>query len=130
MDQVQQNCQDNHQQVLQVLGEERLKSIEQQEESLSVIKHQLDATETTSHTTMSLAGDALQGLLEIKNLVVSLSQTVINPQVEASHTHCMRGLDPTKELPVTLEDALGRPLEIPAQWLDTLEWNVCFFQPP
>lgn len=79
-----------------MLEEQRLKSIEQQEEmeGLSDIKRQLDATEMTSRTAMSNVEDALQGLLEIKDLVVSLSQTVVNLQATASPTHCMRGLDP------------------------------------
>ncbi|KAJ6789712.1 hypothetical protein PWT90_00576 [Aphanocladium album] len=124
IDQVQQLCQTNHQQVLQRLAEQHEKSIEPPAESLGLIKRQLDAIETTSRTSMSMIGDVLQGVLQIKNLVFSLSKTVVNLQIMASHTHCMRGLDPTKELPVILEDALGRPLEIPAQWLDTLEWNA------
>lgn len=75
---------------------------------------------------MALIGDALQGLLKIKKLVMSLSQTLVNLQVTASHTHRVRGPDPTREFPVILEDALRRPLKIPAQWLDRLGEMLVF----
>ncbi|UPK95737.1 hypothetical protein LCI18_006672 [Fusarium solani-melongenae] len=72
------------------------------------------------------AADTFYGMLEVKALLFQMSQTVINLQVMASHSMFLRPLDPTKELPVILEDALGNELPIPAQWLDSLEWEVLY----
>lgn len=125
---VQQICQDNHCQVQQMLEQQRLKNdnhARERNDQFDYIQAQLGKSEKTSSTIMSRASDTLQCILEIKQLIVSMSQTITQRQISASNSNCIRTLDPTKELPVMLEDALGRHLEIPAQWLDTLQWNVC-----
>ncbi|KAJ2975276.1 hypothetical protein NQ176_g5608 [Zarea fungicola] len=127
VDQVQQICQDSHHQLLRLLEEQRLKAADhfkEQNEKLCLVQNQISATEQTSRTLMCLAGDALKGILEVKDHVVSISQAVMRLQISASHSQCMRSLDPTRELSVILEDSLGRQIPIPSQWLDTLEWNA------
>lgn len=121
-------CKDSHQQVLSLFEEQKSKNdahFDAQNEKFIYIQNQLGAVENASRTITSIAGDTLQSILEVKEAVLSTSQAVINLQVSASQAQCMRSLDSTKELPVILEDALGRQIPIPAQWLDTLEWNVC-----
>lgn len=111
-----------------MLEQQRLKNdshAKEQNEQFKAIQAQLGKAEKSSRSIMSLAGDALHGILEVKDLVISMSQNVINLQILASNSNYFRTLNPTKELPVILEDALGRPLEIPARWLDKVQWNVC-----
>lgn len=95
-----------------------------QHEKLDQIQTQLGATERNSRTILTLARDALRGASAVKDLLSSVAEVVANLQIMASNAALMRSLDSTKGLPVVLEDALGRPLEIPAEWIDTLEWNV------
>ncbi|KAL6411861.1 hypothetical protein AUP68_04240 [Ilyonectria robusta] len=97
---------------------------EKQAEKLKDISHQFVVQEKSGRDVLGLAKATFCGILEAKALLVEISQTVINLQVMASHSTFLRPLDPTKELPVVLEDALGNELPIPAQWLDSLEWEV------
>lgn len=128
IDQVQKLCQAEHQQVLEFFEKQHLEhnaQLEKQNEKLDTMHNQLCTTETNSRSLLSLAGDALQGILEVRDLVVSMSRNIISLQISATQTQCMRSLDPTKELSVILEDSLGRHIPIPAEWIDTLEWSVC-----
>lgn len=123
IDQVEQICQNNHLQVLEIIREQKLEDVTHrkiQDERLNRIHNQLGAVEQSSSSIISIGREMLQGILEVKDLVVSLSQAVVSRQISASNTQYMRSMDSTKELPVIVEDALGRLLEIPAQWLDTL----------
>lgn len=97
---------------------------ENQAEKLEDMSQQLVTQEKSNRDILGLAKDTFYGMLEVKALLVQISQTVINLQAIASNSMFLRPLDPTKELPVILEDALGNELPIPAQWLDSLEWEV------
>ncbi|KAH7254936.1 hypothetical protein MRS44_016409 [Fusarium solani] len=99
---------------------------ENQAQKLEDVSQQLVTQEKSSRDILGLAKDTFCGMLEVKALLVQISQTVINLQVMATHSMFLRPLDPTKELPVILEDALGNELPIPAQWLDSLEWEVLY----
>lgn len=88
------------------------------------MSQQLVTQEKSSRDILRLAKDTIYSILEVKALLIQISQTVINLQAMASNSMFLRPLDPTKELPVILEDALGNELPIPAQWLDSLEWEV------
>lgn len=114
--------------MLELLEKQKLDcdvQFEKQTEQLGAMQIQLSTVEQKGSTLLSMASDALKGILEVKDLLVSMSQAVISLQISATQTQFMRSLDPTKELSVTLEDSLGRHIPIPAEWLDTLEWAVC-----
>ncbi|RSL90954.1 hypothetical protein CEP51_000518 [Fusarium floridanum] len=99
---------------------------ENQAEKLEDMSQQLVVQEKSNRDILGLAKDTFSSILEVKALLVQISQTVINLQVMATNSMFLRPLDPTKELPVILEDALGNELPIPAQWLDSLEWEVFY----
>ncbi|KAL6364619.1 hypothetical protein LRP88_02022 [Fusarium phalaenopsidis] len=99
---------------------------ENQAKKLEDVSQQLVTQEKSSRDILGLAKDTFYGMLEVKALLIQISQTVVNLQIMASHSMFLRPLDPTKELPVILEDALGNELPIPAQWLDSLEWEVLY----
>lgn len=100
------------------------KQAETQLQKLDEVNKQLVTQGKGTWSILASAKDALSGIIEVKNLLIQVSQNVIDLQVTASHSMSLRPLDPTKGIPVILEDALGRPLEIPAQWVDTIEWEV------
>ncbi|KAK8929294.1 hypothetical protein VCV18_001956 [Metarhizium anisopliae] len=93
-------------------------------QKLGEVSRQLDVQEKGGRAILAVAKDAFRGIIEVKKLLAQVSQNVIDLQVVASNSICIRPLDPTRGVPVILEDALGRSLEIPAQWIDTLEWEV------
>ncbi|KAH7146239.1 hypothetical protein EDB81DRAFT_486124 [Dactylonectria macrodidyma] len=99
---------------------------EKQAEKLEDMSQQLVVQEKSSWDFLGLVKDTFCGILEVKALVVQISQTVINLQVMASHSKFLHPLDPTKELPAVLEDALGNELPIPAEWLGSLEWETLY----
>lgn len=66
----------------------------------------------------------LGAIIEVKAMVSQLTQSVLDLQVSISNVFFLRTLDPTRELPVILEDALGRNIPIPAEWLDSLDWDA------
>ncbi len=122
-----QHMQSGQEEVLSLLKKQRTeneKRAAMQDEKLGQIQSRIGVTEQNSCTILTLARDTLRGMLAVKSLLDSISEGVANLQIAASNAAAIRSLDPTKGLPVVLEDALGRPLEIPAQWIDTLEWNV------
>ncbi|KAL2674038.1 hypothetical protein Neosp_012484 [[Neocosmospora] mangrovei] len=102
------------------------RSSENQTKTLENMNQQLAAQEKSGRDILGLVKDTFSGILEVKSLLLQISQTVINLQAMASHSMFLRPLDPTKELPVILEDALGNELPIPAQWLDSLQWEVLY----
>ncbi|RMJ17157.1 hypothetical protein CDV36_003176 [Fusarium kuroshium] len=118
------NCQ-SREEMLDLLRVQNTAS-ENQAEKLEDMSQQLVVQEKSNRDILGLAKDTFSGILEVKALLVQISQTVINLQVMASNSMFLRPLDPTKELPVILEDALGNELPIPAQWLDSLEWEVLY----
>ncbi|RSL41160.1 hypothetical protein CEP53_012924 [Fusarium sp. AF-6] len=118
------SCQ-GHEEMLDFLQVQNAAS-ENQAKKLEDMSQQLVVQEKSNRDILGLAKDTFSGILEVKTLLVQISQTVINLQVMASHSTFLRPLDPTKELPVILEDALGNELPIPAQWLDSLEWEVFY----
>ncbi|EXU97164.1 hypothetical protein X797_009783 [Metarhizium robertsii] len=93
-------------------------------QKLGEVCRQLDVQEKGGRAILAVARDAFRGIIEVKKLLAQVSQNVIDLQVVASNSIFIRPLDPTRGVPVILEDALGRSLEIRAQWIDTLEWEV------
>lgn len=113
----------SREEILELLRDQGRAS-EKQAEKLEDMGQQLAVQEKSGRDILGLAKATFCGILEVKALLVQISQTVINLQVMASRSIYLRPLDPTKELPVVLEDALGNELPLPAEWLDSLEWEV------
>jgi hypothetical protein len=62
-------------------------------------------------------------------MLAELVAVGLDERETASASSSMRFIDPTKEMPMTLEDALGRYLRIPPEWLEFLHWNVGLLSP-
>lgn len=69
-----------------------------------------------------VAERSLSVVVEVKELLTFFLGLLL--QALFSSTISLRTLDPTRELPVTIEDALGRHLTVPAEWLEFLQWDV------
>lgn len=107
------------------------KQLESQSAQLQETKQQLEAQSNQlvvqheqGRSIFVVAQDALRGILEVKTLLVQVSRNVVNLHAVATNASVGVVLDPTRELPVMLEDALGRQLPISAVWLDTIQWEV------
>lgn len=99
--------------------------LEQAKQQLQAQSKQLVVQYEQGRSIFSVAKDALSGILEVKTMLVQVSQNVVNLHAVATNPSAGMVLDPTREMPVMLEDALGRQMPIPAVWLDTIQWEVC-----
>ncbi|KAK0631582.1 hypothetical protein B0T14DRAFT_467625 [Immersiella caudata] len=103
------------------------------EELLQILKEQcrsVNRQETLTTTSGGVwevlvsAKKTLAVVVEIKDLVASFSGLAINSQILASSSVSLRPIDPTRALPVILEDFPGRFFTIPPEWVDRLQWNT------
>ncbi|RSL55315.1 hypothetical protein CEP53_007124 [Fusarium sp. AF-6] len=108
--------------ILDLMRQQRGAS-EEQVQKLNEVNQQLVKQDRSSHSILCVAGDALNAIVEVKDLLVQVSQDVINVQV-VFDSMCFRSLDPTKELPAIIEDALGRQITFQPDWIDTLNWEA------
>lgn len=93
-------------------------------EQLETQSMQLVQQNNASWSLFSVAKDALSGILEVKTMLAQVSQNVVNLQAVATSSNIGVSLDPTRDMPVMIEDALGNQLPIPTIWLDTIQWDV------
>ncbi len=93
-----------------------------QSEELTKIHQRLTVQERTGQTLLETAKQALSGIFQVKAILVDLAEKVIHLQVMVSNATYTRGPDPTKELPIILEDTLGSCLTLPEDWIH--DWEV------
>lgn len=101
--------------------------LESQSQQLEAAKQQLVQHNQTSWSILSVAKDALSGILEVKTILYEVSQTVVRLHAATPSTSPGMALDPTMDLPVMIEDSLGRQVPIPAAWMETISWKVGLF---
>ena len=95
-----------------------------QTKKLDDMSQQLVAQEKNSQGILGTARDTLSGIFEVKALLIQISESVGNLQLAASNSMFFRPLDPVKDFPAVLEDALGNELPIPSEWLSSIEWTA------
>lgn len=115
-------CQ-NQEEVLRLLQNQHASS-KKQADNIGEISRRVDAQERRTQSLLNTVGNISASIGELRGMFVDVSRNVVELQVNASNTPCFRCLDPTKELPLIIEDALGRKLPIASQWLESLEWEV------
>lgn len=90
---------------------------------LESIQATLHRQEGATHVTLFYAKSSLAAVKSLQQTVDHLTPAILSLQHSASRALDFRNLDPTKGLPVTLEDALGNIREIPLNWINS--WEVC-----
>jgi hypothetical protein len=96
----------------------------QQTHELRAVNGQLVAHSGSIRDVLTTVKQSLASVVEIKETLAQIAGVVVSFQLSSSASMFSRSLDPTRELPVILEDALGRRLTIPAEWIERLEWRV------
>ncbi|KAH6685669.1 hypothetical protein F5X68DRAFT_209105 [Plectosphaerella plurivora] len=61
---------------------------------------------------------------DLKQMITQVAQLVTNMQSQLAHASHPRTLDPTLNMPIYFEDALGTTLEIPLAWIH--DWNMLY----
>ncbi|RSL64865.1 hypothetical protein CEP51_013081 [Fusarium floridanum] len=120
---VSRSCSDQEE-MLDLMRQQR-KTTEEQVQKLDEVSQQLVKQDTSSRNILAVAGEALSAIIQVKDLLFQVSQDVINVRT-VLNSMFTRSMDPTKELPVTIEDALGRHVPIPPEWLDSLDWEKLY----
>jgi hypothetical protein len=89
---------------------------------LVTIDERLKVQEESRQTLLYAAGKAFDAINLVKDILVDLAEKVAHLQVMVSNSIYIRSLDPTKDLPVILEDSLGFCLKLPEDWIEN--WDV------
>ncbi|KAF5013989.1 hypothetical protein FDECE_19 [Fusarium decemcellulare] len=110
--------------MLRLMRQQR-KASDEQVRKLNEVNQLLVRQGNSSRSILGAAGEALSAIVEVKDLLVQVSKDIINIHIVFNSMY-LRSMDPTKELPVIIEDALGRHVPIPAEWLGSLEWEVLY----
>ncbi|RMJ07196.1 hypothetical protein CDV36_013203 [Fusarium kuroshium] len=114
----------SQQEILDLMQQQRRAS-EEQAQKLDEVNQQLAKQDTSSRSILTVAGEALSAIVEVKDLLFQVSQDVINVRIVLDSMF-VRSMDPTKELPAIIEDALGRQVPIPPEWLGSLDWEALY----
>jgi hypothetical protein len=112
--------------------EETLRRLEEQQtmasthaDGLKAVNDQLVANSGGIWETLRLMKQVLASILEMKETLVLVAKVVVSDQLSASSFRFFRFMDPTRELPVLLEDALGRQLTLVGpESVDCISWRV------
>jgi len=89
---------------------------------LRIVSDRLAVQGGDNRETLSIVKSTFCAVREVKDLVDRACQVVVSLQVLASNSMFFRGLDPTRNLPLVVEDALGNILEIPLDLIHS--WEV------
>lgn len=95
-----------------------------QADQLKAVNEQLVVCSRSNSDVLTSVKQSLAAVVEIKELLAQVAKVVVSFQVSASSSTFLRFLDPTKELPIVVEDALGRRLTILPEWIEFLQWKV------
>ncbi|KAM0440867.1 hypothetical protein ACHAPT_000169 [Fusarium lateritium] len=102
---VSQSC--TSQEELLHLIQQQQKASQEQVQKLDQASQLLVKQDKTSRSILAVAGEALDAIVQVKDLLVQVSHDVINIHV-VFDSMCLRSMDPITELPAVIEDALGR----------------------
>ncbi|KAK4442462.1 hypothetical protein QBC34DRAFT_313009 [Podospora aff. communis PSN243] len=108
---------ESKEELLQML-QEQCSSSKKQEEALNAVENQLAITSGGVWEVLASAKKTLAVVVEMRDTVASLARFAINCQDLASNSAFLWPIDPTRELPVTLEDSLGRLFTFPPEWIE------------
>ena len=111
-----------HQDQLQRLYDENAVASRKHTQQLSEIDKKLTTHKRASYSLAAMLRNIYNAVLELKDMVGQCSQLVVHLQVFASDHMYLRSLDPTRNKPVWLEDALGILRVIPTEW--NLDWKA------
>ncbi|KAK4185619.1 hypothetical protein QBC35DRAFT_465409 [Podospora australis] len=98
----------------------RLLSLDQNSQ-LHSLEKRISAQESTNASLLSHATNTFCVVLEIKDTVNRVCQAVVDLRALVTSISSLRLLDPTKNLPLFLEDALGARIEIPLHLIHSWE---------
>ena len=82
---------------------------------LKAVNGQLVAHSSSTRAVLTTVKQSPASVVEIKDTLAQIARVVVSFQVSSSASMFLRPMDPTRGLPVIIEDALGRDLTIPAE---------------
>ncbi|KAK4153252.1 hypothetical protein C8A00DRAFT_15503 [Chaetomidium leptoderma] len=92
---------------------------------LYALGEKVEKQEETGSAVLSQAKGTFRIVLEVKEMVNQLCKTVADIQLLLSSRTITKSLDPTKNLPLIVEDALGNIMEIPLDLVHSWEVSTC-----
>ncbi|KAK6084621.1 hypothetical protein SCUP515_01117 [Seiridium cupressi] len=74
-----------------------------------------------SNGIMSFIKKAMEGIIDLWRLLESVAESVVHIRAIMSTPYFMKSLDPTRDMPIFLHDALGRKIDLPLELL--VDWE-------
>ncbi|KAK9413534.1 hypothetical protein SUNI508_11856 [Seiridium unicorne] len=90
----------------------------------SRIQNMEQSTQTlteNSNGIMSFVKNAMEGIIDLRRLLESVAESVVHIRAIMSTPYFMKSLDPTRDMPIFLSDALGRKIDLPLELL--VDWE-------
>jgi hypothetical protein len=108
---------ESKEEILRLLQEQST-SASKQVQTLDAVDEKLTAAKNSVWEVLTSVKRILAIVWEMKDTLAQLARFVVS-----SRTY-LRFIDSTRELPVTIEDALGKIHTIPPEWIEKLRWTV------
>ncbi|RYP69338.1 hypothetical protein DL771_006148 [Monosporascus sp. 5C6A] len=102
--------------------------VKEQTQQLAGINQRLDTQEESRGMLLDIVGKTSNAIIQVKEMLVDVAEKVAYLHIMVSNAIYIRGLDPTKDLPIILEDALGISLPLPENWLEDWEDLIMLLQ--
>lgn len=83
-----------------------------QSERLESISSKLDVQTQASWEILRSVASVFSAIRQVKQMLAQVADNVVHLQTLASNAVLLRPLDPTRELPIILEDTLGKKFRI------------------
>ncbi|KAK7753731.1 hypothetical protein SLS62_004355 [Diatrype stigma] len=113
-----------HQEEMLELLRKQSRSNEIQEKHFETISTELVAQGRGYWALLESIKTGFAAVLEVKQLLVQVSQNVAAIHLLLSNQTIYHSLDPTKELPAVIQDGYGRVVTIPPEWIGKITWNT------
>jgi hypothetical protein len=94
----------------------------EQGERLQRIDERLKGQELSNTSIVTSVSRAFAAIVQLKGMLADVADNVVHLQVLVSNSIFIRSLDPTRDLPITFEDAMGISRPLPLEWLN--DWQV------
>lgn len=95
-----------------------------QQRHIAVQNDQLFQVKDLGANLLTSVNNSFTAIIQVKDTLLRMALDICTLQSLVQGSISLRSLDPTKELPVIIEDALGKQFSIPAEWIEKLDWNV------
>ncbi|KAH6656979.1 hypothetical protein BKA67DRAFT_176692 [Truncatella angustata] len=113
--------QEQHQNVLLDRLNRTIDHFQRQENQIDAIEHNIEVHLDNNNTILTIAKSTIDPIKHLEQLLANVAHDVVQLRETVSNSNFIRSLDPTREMPLNLNDAFGRDIAIPLQLI--IDWQ-------